>query len=57
MTRERKNPGACQRRGSVTAVLPESHNAKPTAAHRSRQVRRIPPNRRERMRDPVGGVR
>lgn len=57
MACETKNPGACQRRGSVTFVLPESHNPKATAARSSQQARRKPPNRRERMRDPVGVVR
>lgn len=56
MTHQRKNPGACQRRGSVTAVLPQCfHTLKPTALRRSRQGCRMPADWRDRMRDLIEG--
>lgn len=45
MTRERENPGACQRRGSVNAVSPQlPHVFKCTTERWSRPGNRMPVN-------------
>lgn len=54
MTHEKRNPGACKRRGSGTAVLFQSSCPKPTAARHSLQGHRMPLYRPERMRDLIG---
>lgn len=56
MTQQKKNPGACQRRGSMTAVLPQRfHTMKATVVRRSRQGCRLPVAWRDRTRDPIEG--
>jgi hypothetical protein len=53
MTHQRKNPGTCQHRGSMTTAFAQSYNTpKPTGTRAGWQGHRMPSNWRERMPEP-----